>query len=619
MRSILYSFLFLLFIVPQTLQAKCVEGNCQNGVGTYNYHIGKVYRGEWKNGEKHGQGIYTYPDGKKYVGGFKAGKKHGYGIETYPDGSKYDGDFRNGKPNGHGTFTDFSGQFFTGEFENGKPVGKDSLVAEQQERNNEKELDTASNSTAIPSEPENISTTELSSPYAVSITGITEVRDIDIHALAQTSRAEEPSGTADTDMSPVFAAVTVQPVPETTDTKSAQMDIVTKSDVVQNATEDLVGQLHSQSVGVVPTEFETAEKQMQGQSAEEAFAGVNDDEHAANKTSSPALAAQPLPDSAETKPEGMQKHPVDGAETAVSVQSDMQSDGLEPSAKSVFEEIDVAAAETVPTAYTLTIDETINVQQKKVSPDDQPEKANMENKEQSGSIGSTPEEQVTSGIGERSGDEYREVLTIPDLHNPEAVAQKRMPDGQGTKIFPDGSKYVGEFKNGMPNGQGVVTTLFGKKYVGEFVNGFPHGQGIFTSPDGEQYVGEFEFGVPHGQGTYTYAGGEQYSGNLQNGIKNGQGASTFLDGSKYIGGWQGGEFHGNGTYTNAAGLKYTGEWKNGRQYGQGTLLLPDGEKYTGEFKKGKPDGLGTITYANGEQFSGEFRHGEPVRSEVTSK
>lgn len=38
----------------------------------------------------------------------------------------------------------------------------------------------------------------------------------------------------------------------------------------------------------------------------------------------------------------------------------------------------------------------------------------------------------------------------------------------GTKTYPDGSKYVGEFKNGKRNGQGALTWPDGRKYVGEF-------------------------------------------------------------------------------------------------------------------------------------------------------
>ena len=65
-------------------------------------------------------------------------------------------------------------------------------------------------------------------------------------------------------------------------------------------------------------------------------------------------------------------------------------------------------------------------------------------------------------------------------------------DGQGTLTFPDGKKYVGEFKDGKRNGQGTFTWPSGTKYVGEFKDGKMHGKGILTSPDGKKYVGEFK-------------------------------------------------------------------------------------------------------------------------------
>ena len=60
---------------------------------------------------------------------------------------------------------------------------------------------------------------------------------------------------------------------------------------------------------------------------------------------------------------------------------------------------------------------------------------------------------------------------------------------QGTHTFPDGTQYVGEFKDDML-----------------------HGQGTFTYPDGRQYVGEYVDGLKHGQGTATYANGDQEEG-----------------------------------------------------------------------------------------------------------
>ena len=46
--------------------------------------------------------------------------------------------------------------------------------------------------------------------------------------------------------------------------------------------------------------------------------------------------------------------------------------------------------------------------------------------------------------------------------------QDNVQNYQGTLTTPDGSKYVGEFKNGKYHGQGTLTFRDGDKYVGEF-------------------------------------------------------------------------------------------------------------------------------------------------------
>ena len=75
--------------------------------------------------------------------------------------------------------------------------------------------------------------------------------------------------------------------------------------------------------------------------------------------------------------------------------------------------------------------------------------------------------------------------------------------------FEDGNKdkdvkYIGEFKDEtfedrQPNGQGTITYPNGRKYVGEYKDGKYHGQGAFTYTDGSKYVGEYKDGEYHGQ------------------------------------------------------------------------------------------------------------------------
>ena len=95
----LYIFLVLLTISAcseQNQLSKCIEGDCNNGYGTYIYEDGRQYVGEWKDGERHGQGILTntadgnkYDGEWKYVGQFKNDEPHEQGILTTADGSKW--------------------------------------------------------------------------------------------------------------------------------------------------------------------------------------------------------------------------------------------------------------------------------------------------------------------------------------------------------------------------------------------------------------------------------------------------------------------------------------------------------------------------------------------------
>ena len=51
--------LTLTMLIPFFLvKAQCIEGNCNNGVGTYETYE-YIYKGDWKDGMKDGKGIYT--------------------------------------------------------------------------------------------------------------------------------------------------------------------------------------------------------------------------------------------------------------------------------------------------------------------------------------------------------------------------------------------------------------------------------------------------------------------------------------------------------------------------------------------------------------------------------
>ena len=72
--------------------------------------------------------------------------------------------------------------------------------------------------------------------------------------------------------------------------------------------------------------------------------------------------------------------------------------------------------------------------------------------------------------------------------------EERASDGASMCTFPDGSGYIGFFKNG-----------------------FFHGEGIFRWPDGGHYRGQWENDMPHGKGSILLTEGYCYQGQWKNG------------------------------------------------------------------------------------------------------
>jgi hypothetical protein len=94
---------------------------------------------------------------------------------------------------------------------------------------------------------------------------------------------------------------------------------------------------------------------------------------------------------------------------------------------------------------------------------------------------------------------------------------------QGTLTFPDGTKYVGEFRDDEKSGHGSLTLPNGETYVGEFRDNEKNGQGTYTWPSGATYVGEFRDDEKSGQGSYTWPSGKKYVGEFREDQKNGRG------------------------------------------------------------------------------------------------
>lgn len=140
----------ILFITPLNTFARderCLEGDCRNGKGKFEYDTGIIYEGEWKNGKEHGygvmktmegtyegsykngqpngQGVFTIAGGRKYIGEWKNGLADGHGLEVYPNGNSYEGSWRAGLPNGYGATTAGGAEQQVGYWIDGEYVGSD--------------------------------------------------------------------------------------------------------------------------------------------------------------------------------------------------------------------------------------------------------------------------------------------------------------------------------------------------------------------------------------------------------------------------------------------------------------------------------------------------------------
>jgi len=106
-------------------------------------------------------------------------------------------------------------------------------------------------------------------------------------------------------------------------------------------------------------------------------------------------------------------------------------------------------------------------------------------------------------------------------------------NGTGTYTWPDGQRYVGEFRDGKLHGTGTYTWPDGTKYVGEYRDN-KRSRGTLTWPDGRRYEGEF-WDDKRSRGTLTWPDGRRYEGEWLDDKRNGRGTYTWPDGTKEIG------------------------------------------------------------------------------------
>ena len=106
-------------IKEQRTNTGCIEGDCENGLGTYKWSNGDVYKGQWKDGNLNGVGTFKWPNGDVYTGQYKDDSRNGQGTYKWKNGDVYKGQYKDGVRTGVGTFKWENGAVYTGQIKDG--------------------------------------------------------------------------------------------------------------------------------------------------------------------------------------------------------------------------------------------------------------------------------------------------------------------------------------------------------------------------------------------------------------------------------------------------------------------------------------------------------------------
>jgi hypothetical protein len=145
--------------------------------------------------------------------------------------------------------------------------------------------------------------------------------------------------------------------------------------------------------------------------------------------------------------------------------------------------------------------------------------------------------------------------------------------------------YVGQSVNGKKSGIGTMYYDTGVIHICKWNNDVADGHGICHMPDGTEYVGDWRNGMFHGRkNEIVYKNGDYYNGNVRKNAITGRGKMTYADGRQYNGDWNNGVWHGTGELTYSTKDVYRGGFVNGRRETTGMYTWANGNTYDGEWK-----------------------------------
>lgn len=177
----------------------------------------------------------------------------------------------------------------------------------------------------------------------------------------------------------------------------------------------------------------------------------------------------------------------------------------------------------------------------------------------------------------------------------------------GIKIWKDGAKYIGEFKDDSStlnfNKSNAIISVKDETYELK-----AHGLGIFSHYEGDEYRGEFRNDETNGFGVYNHLNGASYEGFWYQDSQNGAGIEYWSDGSTFEGFYRNGSKEGIGVYSWADGSEYMGQWKNNNLEGYGIYKFADGRIYSGEWLENSMHGYGEFEWQDGKKYKGFYEY-----------